>query len=103
MSQVIDKLLANGVVVLPPERDIPAPEAEPLKTVCISGKLLSGKKKADYAEPLRAAGYGLVDDVTKGLNYLVLADPGSTSSKAEKARKLGIEVISEEQLMQIIQ
>lgn len=103
MSQVIDKLLANGVVVLPPERDIPASEAESLKTVCISGKLPSGKKKADYAEPLRTAGYALVDDVTKGLNYPVLADPGSTSSKAEKARKLGVEVISEEQLMQLVQ
>jgi DNA ligase (NAD+) len=103
MSQVIDKLLANGVTVLPPVLDIPAPDTEPLKTVCISGKLPSGKKKADYAEPLRLAGYALVDEVSKGLHYLVLADPGSTSGKAEKARKLGIEVISEEHLLQITQ
>jgi len=102
MSQVIDKLLAAGVTVLPPVWDIPASDAEPLKTACISGKLTSGKKKADYAEALRAAGYALVDDVTKGLNYLVLDDPDSTSSKAEKARKLGIEVISEEQLEQLV-
>jgi DNA ligase (NAD+) len=73
-----------------------------MKTVCISGKLNSGKKKADYAEPLRAVGYALVDEVSKGLDYLVLADPGSTSSKAEKARKLGIEVISEEQLVKMV-
>lgn len=31
--------------------------------------------------------------VTKGLSYLVLADPASTSSKAQKARKLGTEII----------
>jgi NAD-dependent DNA ligase len=102
MSQVMDKLLANGVTVLPPVGDIPASDGMPLKTVCISGKLPSGKKKTDYAEPLNAAGYGLVDDVTKGLDYLVLADPNSSSSKAEKARKLGIEVISEERLEQMV-
>lgn len=33
--------------------------------------------------------------VTKGLDYLVLADPTSTSSKAQKARGLGTEVIDE--------
>ena len=73
-----------------------------VKTVCISGKLPSGKKKADYEGPLRAAGYELVDDVVKGLHYLVLADPGSPSSKSEKARKMGVEVISEERLAQIV-
>ncbi len=33
--------------------------------------------------------------VTKGLNYLVLADPSSTSSKTQKAKKLGTEIIGE--------
>ena len=33
--------------------------------------------------------------VTKGLDYLVLADATSTSSKSEKARKLGTEIIDE--------
>lgn len=106
MSAVINKLLAAGVTAHPPERkprsDVPA-NVETAKTVCISGKLPSGKKKADYEAPLRAAGYELVDEVTKGLNYLVLADPASTSSKSEKARKLGVEVISEEQLIQRIE
>jgi DNA ligase (NAD+) len=44
----------------------------------------------------------LVDAVTRDTTYLVLADPQSASSKAEKARKLGIEVISEEQLEAMI-
>lgn len=102
MAPVIDKLLAAGVTVLPPENDIPSSEEIPMKTVCISGKLPSGKRKADYADPLRAIGYELVDEVSKGLDYLVLADPDSTSSKAEKARKLNIAVISEEALEQLI-
>jgi DNA ligase (NAD+) len=102
MAPVIDKLLAVGVTVLPPENDIPASEEPSMKSLCISGKLPSGKKKSDYAEPLRAIGFELVDDVSKEIDYLVLADPNSSSSKAEKARKLGIAVISEEALEQLI-
>ena len=102
MAQVIDKLLSAGVTVLPPQRDLPVTSTVATKTVCISGKLPSGRKKADYEKPLRDAGYELIDEVTKGLNYLVLADSTSTSSKADKARKLGVEVISEEQLMLIV-
>ena len=88
--------------MLPPVREIPFDDKAPTKTVCISGKLLSGRKKSDYEAPLKSTGYSLVDDVSKDLNYLVLAEPDSTSSKAVKARKLGVEVISEEQLQEII-
>jgi predicted DNA-binding WGR domain protein len=79
-----------------------APDAKPFKTLCISGKLPSGKKKADYEEALRSVGITLVDDVIHGLSYLVLADPTSDSSKAVKARKLGVAVIAEAQLIQIV-
>ena len=102
MTPVIDKLLAADVSVLPPENDIPESTNAPIGTVCISGKLPSGSKKADYAGPLNAIGYTLVDRVAKGLTYLVLADAGSSSSKAIKARSLGIKVIAEEDLEQII-
>lgn len=88
--------------MLPPQNDIPPSDEINMTTVCISGKLPSGKKKSDYFDLLRAIGYELVDEVRKGLDYLVLADPDSTSSKAEKARKLNIAVISEENLVQII-
>jgi len=101
MTPIIDKLLAAGVSVLAEQGTLEA-ETKSRPTICISGKLQSGRKKTDYAEPLRTAGYVLVDEVSKGLSYLVLADPGSTSSKAEKARKLGIEVISEERLEEIV-
>ena len=107
MAQVIDRLLAAGVAVLPPQQDIlestNGEGSAPLKTICISGKLPSGRKKADYAAPLRAAGYELIDEVIKGLVHLVLAEPDSTSGKAEKARRLGVAVISEAQLMQLIE
>lgn len=105
MAQVIDKMLANGVEILPPQEDLHgSTESKGLtqQTVCISGKLPSGKKKADYQAPLLAAGYELVDDVTKDLQYLVLADAGSTSSKAVKARKLGVRVITEDELADLL-
>lgn len=102
MAPVIDKLLAASISVLPPENDIPESDTAPVGAICISGKLPSGRKKSDFAEPLKAIGYALVDSVSKGLSYLVLAEPDSTSSKAEKARSLGVAVISEEELEQII-
>ncbi len=64
------------------------------KLVCITGKLKSFKKKADAEALLAAAGYTLVDSVTKATNYLV--DEGeSTSSKKEKAIKYGITIITD--------
>ena len=101
MAPVIDKMLANGVEILLPREDLHgSAESEEFQrsTVCISGKLPSGKKKADYQEPLLAAGYELVDEVSKDLSYLVVADPASTSSKAVKARKLGVRLITEDEL-----
>ena len=104
MAGVIDKMLANGIVITAPQRDVVGDDAgkEPPRTVCISGKLPSGRKKSDYEAPLAKAGMKLVDTVTRETRYLVLADPDSTSGKADKARKLGIEVISEEQLVAML-
>jgi len=64
------------------------------KTVCITGKLKSYKKKADAAGILAAVGYTLVDSVTKSLDYLI--DEGdSSSSKREKAVQYGITIITD--------
>jgi NAD-dependent DNA ligase len=64
------------------------------KRVCITGKLKSFKKKADAEASLAAAGYILVDSVTKTTDYLV--DEGdSSSSKREKAVQYGIPIITD--------
>jgi len=102
LSPVIDKLLAQGVEILPPAEDLHATPNGARPTLCISGRLPSGRKKADYAQPLAAVGIDLVDSVAKGLDYLVLADPNATSSKAVKARKLGIRILGEEDLMALV-
>lgn len=102
MGPVIDKMLANGVIVQDVTSGGNSAESTSVKKyLCISGKLHSGKKKADYEVSLREAGFELVDDVSKGLAYLVLADPASNSSKAEKARKLEIPIISEDELIEL--
>jgi DNA ligase (NAD+) len=100
-SDLIEALLANGVTVT----DVSAEDLAPSdsKTVCITGKLPSGKRKNDYKDPLAAAGYELVDKVTKDLDFLVLADPDSTSAKAKKARSYGTALISEEQMNEMIE
>lgn len=64
------------------------------KTVCITGKLKSFKKKADAEELLRQAGFRLVDSVTKTTDYLV--DEGNNaSSKRQTAEKYGIRIITD--------
>ena len=97
---------AAPAVETPPEPKKPAPAAAASpaadQSLCISGKLPSGRKKSDYEAPLRAVGIALLEDVVKGLTYLVVADPATTSAKAEKARKLGVEVISEDQLQALL-
>ena len=69
-----------------------------LWTLCISGKLPSGKKKADYESALSAIGIKLVDDVSSSLTYLVVADPHVSTGKAQKARMLDIPIMSEDDL-----
>ena len=111
MASVMDRLLAAGVQVIAPQHDVPESiaadmrnelEGEALPTVCISGKLPNGRKKSDYANPLMDAGYRLVDEVVAGLALLVLAEPDSTSSKAQRARKLGVRILSEDALISLL-
>lgn len=64
------------------------------KRVCITGKLKSFKKKADAEGVLKAAGFMLVDSVTKTTDYLV-DEEGKMSSKREKAMQYGITIITD--------
>ena len=104
---IIQGLLANGVSVAAAVlQDKPA---EGSKIFVITGTLPSGKKKADYKDPLAALGHILLDDVSKDINYLVVANPnsGKPSNKEQKVAKWNdkgadIQVIDEDQLNEII-
>ena len=64
------------------------------KKVCITGKLKSYKKKSDAEGALLAAGFTLVDSVTKTTDYLV-DEEGKGSSKRDKAVQYGITIITD--------
>jgi DNA ligase (NAD+) len=63
------------------------------KSVCFTGK--SERKRAELEKLASDAGALVKSSVGKGLTYLVLADPDSTSSKAVAARENGTTCISE--------
>jgi NAD-dependent DNA ligase len=63
------------------------------ETVCITGKLKTFKTKAQATAALTAAGYTVVDSVTKTTNYLV-DEENKGSTKRTKAETLGITVIN---------
>ena len=64
------------------------------KRVCITGKLKSFSKKSDAEQVLLAAGFILVDSVTKTTDILV-DEEGKMSSKRTKAEQYGITIITD--------
>lgn len=95
-ESIIRRCLERTSIVAGPKKD------NTKKTLCITGSLPSGKKKHEYESPLGAVGISLVDDVSKGLDYLVVSNPEVETGKTKKARKLGIKIISEEDMKDLI-
>ena len=62
-------------------------------TVCITGKLVSYKTKSEATKVLVAAGFKVVETVTRALNYLVDED-NKSSTKRKKAEEYGITIIT---------
>ncbi len=69
------------------------------KSVCFTGTMQH--KRGDLEQKVEDAG-GEVRSVSKGLTYLVIADSKSTSSKAVKARKFGVSLISEADFLKLV-
>jgi len=70
------------------------------KSICFTGSM---KTKRPVLEKMAAdQGADVKGSVGKGLTYLVIADPNSTSSKAQAARKLGTTLISEEDFLDLV-
>lgn len=69
------------------------------KSFCFTGTMT--RKRADLQAMVLAAGGRIEDRVGKGLSFLVIADPNSTSSKAVAARKNGTQCISEEDFVKM--
>jgi DNA ligase (NAD+) len=94
---VIDDLLAAGVR---PQAPAPKKRTGKLqgKTVVVTGTL-RGFSRQQVEQAIRAAGGKTAGSVSKKTDFVLAgADPGS---KLEKARQLGVEVISEEQFVKM--
>ena len=66
-------------------------------TICFTGKM--PEKRSFYEARARELGMQPVDTVTSALGLLVTAEPDSTSSKAVKAVKAGVRIITLQEFM----
>ena len=92
----IKRLLAVGVV--PVVKAAGGPLAG--KTFCFTGSL--GRPRKELEQMVESRGGTLLSGVTKDLQFLVMADPNSGSSKAEKAKKYGTQCLDEAQFMSMV-
>jgi DNA ligase (NAD+) len=89
----IARLLAAGVV--PVTKATGGPLAG--KTFCFTGALSRPRKELE--QMVEDRGGSLLAGVTKELQFLVMADPASGSSKSQKAKQYGTQCLDEAQFM----
>jgi DNA ligase (NAD+) len=70
------------------------------KSVCFTGTMVH--KRAELEAMVVNAGGVVKGNVGKGLTFLVISDPNSTSSKAVAARKHGTRCISEDEFLAMV-
>lgn len=89
---VIQQLLANGVTVA-------KPASGHLKgtTMC-----MTGFRDGALASAFEAAGGSVKGSVSRGLTYLVAADPNASSGKLDKARQQGTRVLGRDEMWKIV-
>ncbi|MDP2340427.1 MAG: NAD-dependent DNA ligase LigA [Deltaproteobacteria bacterium] len=95
-SEEIDRLLALGVVPVAPSHGGPLSGL----SFCFTGAL--SKPRKEFEDVVEKHGGTLLSGVTKDLKYLVMSDPNSGSSKAEKARKYGTKCIDEAEFHRVV-
>ncbi len=95
-KEEIDRLLAAGVVPTTPTTGGKLAG----KSFCFTGTLPRPRK--EYEDLVVKHGGTVLSGVTKELSYLVMSDPTSASTKAEKARKYGTQCIDAEAFMALI-
>ncbi|WP_186756974.1 NAD-dependent DNA ligase LigA [Echinicola salinicaeni] len=100
---IIDRLKAQGLHFEIKEEDMPSQKSNALEGLKIlaSGKLLHFKRD-EIIDTINAHGGTYVKSVSKSLDFIIEgADMGP--SKKQKAEKLGVKLISEEEFIQMIQ
>ena len=106
----IDRLLRAGIEVRTPDaRQAEKGGFEGL-SFCFTGAVqreneTTGKPytRKQLQAIVKELGGNAASGVSAGLSYLVMADPSSKSSKAQKARKLGTEILAEEAFFDLVE
>jgi DNA ligase (NAD+) len=107
----IERLLAAGVRPQAAKTPAVGPSG-PLggKSFCFTGAIQRADEKTgqrltrkDLENLVVEHGGRVLSDVSSQLDFLVMADPSSSSSKAQKARKLGTRILSEEEFFRWIE
>ena len=98
MESLLKKFIANGVVIKAAPKKNTNPDA---KTFCITGKL--SRPKEYFYDLIEKKGHIGTDTFSKSVNYLVAADPNSSSGKLKKAAKQGTKILSEDELLSLLQ
>lgn len=92
-SGLIDKLLKNVTIV-----EVGGPLTG--KSFAMTG--VRTHNGHDLAELISSNGGDAKSGVSKGLDYLIIKDPNSTSNKAEKARKYGTQLVSPDDFLKMV-
>ena len=72
------------------------------KIICVTGDVHIFKNRKELTDRVEACGAKVTSSVSKSTSYLVNNNVNSTSSKNVKAKALGIQIITEEQLVSMI-
>jgi len=108
-ANIIKKLFEVGITIKKPEAVKIDSNKLVGKSFCFTGAISKikpdGKRftREDMQGLVKANGGKAEDSVRKGLTFLVMADPSSTSSKTQKAKDLGVNLLSEEDFFKMVQ
>ena len=93
----VRRLLEVGVVPVTRQEEGPLAGL----TFCFTGS--ATRPRGELTHLVESNGGRVLSSVTKELKYLVIADPSSTSSKAVKARQLGTKLITEDEMVALVE
>jgi len=94
-KDLINRLLANGIEIKEKIQGVLSG-----KSIAFTGEMVN--KRAILEKMASDAGANVKNSVGKGLNFLVINDLNSTSSKAVNAKKFGTSLISENDFLNMI-
>ena len=72
------------------------------KTFVITGSVKQFKNSAELSEKITSLGGKVTGSVSKNTNYLINNDATSSSSKNQSAKKMGVNIITEDEFIRMI-